>query len=407
MFRFLSNGLAAVGLAALVAVVAFAGGAVTRTAEAAPTAVSVNIVSASISCNGSSSVTATVTDSLGPQTGTPVTFSASSGGTISNASTVAGVASTTLYATASYSGTITVTATAGGVSGSDTVSVTCGTGSPCYGGSCYNNCGQYANCGYNTCGYYNNYTGCGYGSCYNAYYLYSNCGYGSNCGYNSGTACGCGGYGYGCGTNCGYGYGCGGNYCATGTFDYNSCNFPSCGNLYGPILNCSNSYVPAGNLQYLPGHVSILPSSPTATCGSATAITVIVSDPNGFRVPDGTVVNFTTSLGYISSTDSTIGGTAVTSLTIPPGTSGAAKVTASSGGHAADTTINVTCAQGAPAVASIPAYTGGVPAQLGQLAQSIPQLQGILPAITSALTGRPPILPPSTGDAGLLELESE
>jgi hypothetical protein len=149
--------------------------------------------------------------------------------------------------------------------------------------------------------------------------------------------------------------------------------------------------------------VSILPGATTVSCGGATSITVTVTDPHGFYAPDGTTVNFTTTLGYISTTDGTIGGTAVTSLTIPPGTVGTARVTASAGGHAADTSINVTCASGAPAAAAIPAGPlAGLPAQL---AQAIPAQ--VIPAIAAALGGRPSILPPSTGDAGLASLIDE
>jgi hypothetical protein len=229
-----------------------------------------------------------------------------------------------------------------------------------YGGSIYGGCGGYSSCGsiYAGCG---GYSGCGS--------LYGGSIYGSM--YGGSTFYG----GYG-GNNL---YGCGG-----GCTVYNSisCIPPSCGNAFGPILNCSNIYVPAGNIQYVAGRVSILPSASSVTCGGATAVTVIVADVNGFKVPDGTNVTFTTTLGYISASDQTIGGTAVTSLTIPPGTSGSARVTASSGGQSADTTINVTCASGAAPIAVQP-------------------LAALLPAPLPGFQ-RPAILPPSTGDAGLL-----
>jgi hypothetical protein len=394
MFRVLSYGPATVGLAALVAFVAMLGFAA-RPAEAVPTAVAVNITAATLSCNGSSPVTATVTDNMTTYSGA-VTFVASAGGTIANATAVNGVATSTLYVTSAYSGTVTVTATAGSVSGSDSVTVQCGTGIN------------------NPCGLYN--FGCGYNACFqNSLYVYATCDFTSNCvgGGCQGAYGGCGGYG---GFNYGI-YGCGGynqctpGYGSTGFYGTNlppfGCNFAPCANQYGPILACTNAYAPpAGSLAALPSRVSILPGATSVSCGGATSITATVTDPHGFYAPDGTIVNFTTTLGYISSTDSAIGGTAVTSLTIPPGTVGTARVTASAGGHAADTTINVTCSAGAPAVAAIPAQPSaatlplaGLPAQI---AQAIP-----VQAIAQALTGRGAILPPSTGDAGLLELISE
>jgi hypothetical protein len=393
MFRILSYGPAAVGLAALVAIAALASGLGIRPAEAAPTGVTVNIQASSIACNGSSPVTAVVTDSVTPVPAALVTFTASSG-SIANATTVNGTASTTLYASGAYTGTITVTASVGGYNATDTVSVTCGGGS----GGIYDPYCQSA---------YVNY-GCGYNTCYqNPLYYYANCNYGnygSNLCYGGGCYGGCSGiYGYG-GTNT---YGCGGaNYCAPTIYN-TGCNYAPCGNALGSILACTTAFAPpAGSLAALPGRVSILPSATTATCGSATAITVTVTDPHGFYAPDGTVVNFTTTLGYISSTDSTIGGTAVTSLTIPPGTTGNAVVRASSGGHAADTTINVTCAQGAPSVAAIPASPSAALASIpAQIAGAIPAQA--ISAITQALTGRPAILPPSTGDAGLAALLDE
>jgi len=249
-------------------------------------------------------------------------------------------------------------------------------GIPCGG---FNNAYYLGGCG--------GYTGCGVGSIYAGCGGYAGCGsiY-AGCGAGAYAGCGSlyggsiyGGYGYGTMYGANTFYGCGGG---CNQYNFNSCVPPSCGNAFGPILNCSNIYAPVGNIQYVAGRVSILPGTSSVTCGGATSITVTVADPNGFKVPDGTNVTFTTSLGYISASDQTIGGTAVTSLTIPTGTSGSARVTASSGGQSADTTINVTCA------------TGAAPVIVQPLAQ-------LLPAPVPALP-RPAILPPSTGDAGLV-----
>jgi len=376
MYRILSNGLVAVGLAAVVAFVALMSGTATKT-EAAPTAVSV--VVSSTTCGVATTVTATVTDGLGPQTGTSVAFSTSTGSITASSATVGGVATASLLIPAGTLGTVTVTATTGGISGSAFVNCGGGAYDPCVYNASYCNCtyNYNYNCG-NTCAgtLYNQYNyNCGANNCgtlYNAYYggacvVSTGCNYGY---YNSGYT---NLYGY----NYNNLYGCGGGCTYS---NYTSCIPATCANVFGPILNCSNIYTPPGNVSYIPGRVSILPGSSSVSCGSATSITVTVADPNGLRAPDGTLVNFTTTLGYISASDNTTGGTAVTSLTIPPGTSGSAKVTASAGGQSADTTINVTCASGAPQVV----------------------VQPLLPAIQQAIQAiRPIILPPSTGDGGL------
>jgi len=403
MFRNLSNGLAAVGLAAVVALVALMSGSVGRTAEAAPTGVTVVVAPTTVNCGGTATVTATVAT---PDVNQVVSFSTTMGSITPSANAVAGVATATLTTFAANSGTAVITATAGAVSGQATVAVT---GTNCTGNnncvtypySCNNGCNTYPYTGCGTCDpiygcggncYYGNVYSCGIGgSCYGTINCGVNCGlaYYSGCG----TTTNCVGVYYnGCGNGCGvstlYGatYGCVGN-CA-GSLGYQSCIPPTCGNVNGPILNCSNSYVPSNNLQYVPGRVSILPSASTIACGGATAITVNVTDPNGFKVPDGTSVNFTTSLGYIQASDTTAGGTAVASLTIPPGTSGSANVTATAGGQSANTTISVTCAAGAPAIVAQPLPVAP--------AYNYPTAPIPFPS------GRPSILPPSTGDAGLL-----
>ncbi len=408
MFRNLSNGLAAVGLAAVIALVALMSGTAGRPAEAAPGPITLAPAS-SASCT--TGFVASIPAADGTQTS--VTFSATpaAAGTFSAATVPlsAGAASTTFTLAAGYT-QATIIATSGTMtSNAATVSANCGTTNPCL----YSNCGTCdplysVNCGANC--YYGTIYTCGTGTCYTGVY---NCG--NTCGVYTGCGTACGVY-TGCATGCGVYTGvynscnaCVGNGVYTGAYNsYNTCNGcatsyyntygcanqcvgigylsctpATCGNISGAILNCSNSYTPAGNLQYVPGRVSILPSASTIACGGATAITVTVTDPNGFKVPDGTTVNFTTTLGYIQATDTTSGGTAVGSLTIPPGTSGNAQVTASAGGQSANTTINVTCATGAPVVAvqTLPtAPTYPFPFPVGP---------------------RPSILPPATGDAGL------
>jgi hypothetical protein len=79
------------------------------------------------------------------------------------------------------------------------------------------------------------------------------------------------------------------------------------------------------------------------TCGGASNLEVVVLDANGLRVREGTEVTFTTTLGYVSTTDGTQRGTAYTSLTIPTRTAGTALITAMAGNATAQRLVNVSC----------------------------------------------------------------
>lgn len=80
-----------------------------------------------------------------------------------------------------------------------------------------------------------------------------------------------------------------------------------------------------------PAVVTALPEPDAVECGSQSAITIKVTDANGFNVARGTLVVFSTSLGYITPSVATDGGQAVASLVINPKTTGVAVVTAMSG----------------------------------------------------------------------------
>jgi len=72
-------------------------------------------------------------------------------------------------------------------------------------------------------------------------------------------------------------------------------------------------------------------------------VTVVVKDANGVAVADGTLVTFTTTLGTITATRTTVGGSAVASLSIPPGVSGTAQITAAAAGTIGQKSIPVSC----------------------------------------------------------------
>jgi hypothetical protein len=92
-----------------------------------------------------------------------------------------------------------------------------------------------------------------------------------------------------------------------------------------------------------PASILFSPAPTDVTCGGASNLEVVVSDYNGLRVVDGTQVNFTTTLGYVSTTDGTQRGLAYTSLTIPTRTSGTALITATAGNATAQKVVYVSC----------------------------------------------------------------
>lgn len=142
--------------------------------------------------------------------------------------------------------------------------------------------------------------------------------------------------------NCNFGYG------STYGYGYNPYNN------YNPYMSngvCSYS-CPGASTLYIngaqicigpPAQLLFAPSPTAATCGGASNLEVAVLDSNGFRVLNGTEVNFTTTLGYVSATEGTQNGLADTSLTIPSKQAGSALVTATAGGISAQKLVQVTC----------------------------------------------------------------
>jgi len=123
-------------------------------------------------------------------------------------------------------------------------------------------------------------------------------------------------------------------------------------NPYGYSYNACSLSCPGASTQYIngaqvcvgpPAQILFSPNPTSVTCGGASNFEVAVLDGNGFRVLNGTDVNFTTTLGYISSTDGTKNGLADTSLTIPPKQAGQALLTATAGGATAQKLVTVTC----------------------------------------------------------------
>jgi hypothetical protein len=123
--------------------------------------------------------------------------------------------------------------------------------------------------------------------------------------------------------------------------------------------------------------VSASPAS--LNCGSASSISVVVRDANGNPVPDGTSVSLSASMGTLApATGVTTGGGYMTSTFTSASSDGAATITASSGGASGTATVSVSCAG---STAGIPSY-------------SPPPVYAPPPSTI--------ILPPNTGDAGLV-----
>jgi len=92
-----------------------------------------------------------------------------------------------------------------------------------------------------------------------------------------------------------------------------------------------------------PASILFAPSPTNVTCGGASNLELVVLDGNGLRVLNGTQVSFNTTLGYVSTQDGTINGTATTSLTIPTKTAGLAVITATAGNATAQKLVQVSC----------------------------------------------------------------
>ena len=103
-------------------------------------------------------------------------------------------------------------------------------------------------------------------------------------------------------------------------------------------LDGSNAICPGA-----PAAVSPTTSLQRATCASASTVSVAVSDAQGLAVSDGTPVNFSTTLGYITGQSATRDGEALASLVFHPRTSGVAVITATAGTARTEMTVNVSC----------------------------------------------------------------
>lgn len=351
MLRAFPRILAAIALAFMFAIVAFAPGRTSRVAEAVPV---VTLAGPGVgNCGIPTTITATVTDGALPVVGTAVTFLSGQGAFAPNpALTNAIGVATTLFTPAISSGVASISATVPGgfTAGATSFAVYCANlGSaycdPVYLGTCV--------------GYYG--SGC------TAAYPYT----GSLYPYTSTL----------------YPYG-------SATYPYTSMLYPYASALYPSTCapyactqylggTCVNTTT-AVNAPVAPTTISVLAPS-SATCGGALAITATVRDAYGLFVPNGTTVSFSTTLGQISVTDQTIGGVAVSSLTISPKTSGTAQVTVTAGSAIGTASIPVSC------TAAATAAPAAAPAAVA------PAVVAVAPAPAPAA-----VRPPSTGDGGLL-----
>jgi hypothetical protein len=104
--------------------------------------------------------------------------------------------------------------------------------------------------------------------------------------------------------------------------------------LNGPPITCPG---PAASITFA--------SSPTTVfCGSQSLLSVVVADARNAGVADDTLVTFTTDGGTVLADAATNGGLAFTMFTVPPKTSGVARIIATVGGVRAEKRIDVGCA---------------------------------------------------------------
>jgi len=126
--------------------------------------------------------------------------------------------------------------------------------------------------------------------------------------------------------------------------------------------------------------VTVSASPASTTCSSPASISVTVKDANGNIAPDGTSVTVSASTGTVSpNVVSTSGGYATTTFAAPGSSNGTATVTATSGTGTGYATVAFTCT-GASTSTTSPVYP--------------PAAYPVSPSV---------ILPPNTGDAGLVQ----
>jgi len=166
-----------------------------------------------------------------------------------------------------------------------------------------------------------------------------------------------------------------------------------CGDVYGAQYPAYPGYYPggypsggypvyqAGLPVYSTAAAVTVSASPASTiCTSPSSISVTVKDATGNIAPDGTSVTVSASTGTVSpNVVSTAGGYATTTFSAPSSSNGTATVTASSGTGTGYATVSFTCTG---ASTTSPVYAPAASYPIG-------------PSV---------IMPPNTGDAGLVQL---
>jgi len=210
--------------------------------------------------------------------------------------------------------------------------------SSCFGG----NCGFFANSCFGGCGTFINSClggGCSsvlnscFGGCnLNLVFCGNNCLVASNCALGScvqSLSC--------AGTLCGINASCFGSICSLGAPCLAACGF--------------STFCP--NLGFLPAPVNPVPANqivftafPNAgTCGSFLDLNLRAVAAGGQPVADGTTIGLVTTLGSVTKTVTTDGGTAVARLVIDPKVQGTATVTATApNGVTGQKVLTITCA---------------------------------------------------------------
>jgi len=228
-----------------------------------------------------------------------------------------------------------------------TNSVCLGGGCGFFANSCLGNCGFFANSCFGGSG---NFGGCGalLNSCLGGGCSFNSCFGGCNlnlvfCGGNSCFAV----------TNCALGscvqsFSCAGTLCGINA----SCFAPVCGVGIACAAACGfSTFCP--NLGFVPAPIITVPANqivfsafPNAgSCGSFLDLSLRAVASSGQPVADGTTIGLTTTLGSVSATVTTDGGSAVARLVIDPKVRGTATITATApNGVTGQKTLTITCA---------------------------------------------------------------
>jgi hypothetical protein len=190
-------------------------------------------------------------------------------------------------------------------------------------------------------------------------------------------------------------------YCQAGTATYNPtlCSqSTSAGGVCDAGTATYSGFLCAQYAATQPAEVVLRSNASGIDCGKQATLTLRVTTSTGSGVPDGTTVALVATAGVVTPPQvTTVAGNATAIYSAPLAGTGPVVVTGTAGGKTGSTIMALNCAPAAPrllptpaaAVAPLPAASLPAAAQPVTLPASLPQFT-------------PSIIPPNTGDGGLL-----